>query len=310
MTLFRAKSVFATKVETTPGTAEALTGSEAAYNVFNLELQPDITVTERQGQGGAGRIAGIPAGRKGTATFRTEMPYNGTDIPNWVSVLFAGCGIVESGGVAKPLLEKPGSNVKTLTIAKYMDGKKRVLSGCAGTFQMVWNTGDLAYIDWTFTGIWGGETDASILAPTYPTVLPLRVSGGTTTFDSVSACMKSFTFNLGNVVTGLECNGSTSNTSGYEYFMVSDRNPKITGDPQSKLVATQDRIGQFLAGTEAAFSSSLAAPSSSAITFAAPKAQIISITEGDRERIAIDQIEWQCNRNGSTQNEEFSFTFS
>lgn len=310
MTLLRRKSVFACKTEATPGTAESLTGAEAAYNVFNCEIQPDITMIERQGQGGAGRLASIPAGIKGIATFRTEMPYNGTDIPNWASVLFPACGVTDTAGTFEPLLEAPGTNVKTLTIAKYMDGKRRLLRGCMGTFQIIWVTGELAVIDWTFMGVWDGESAQSILTPTYPTVAPLRVSGGTTTFNSVGACMQSLTFDAGNVVTPLECNNGSGNTSGYDYFIVADRNPKITGNPQSKLIATQDRMNLFLASTEAAFSSSIAAPSSSAITIAAPKAQIISNTEAEREGIAIDNIEWQCNRNGSAQNEEFSITFS
>jgi hypothetical protein len=311
MTLFRAKTVFAAKVETTPGTAVSLTGTDAAFNVYNFELQPNISFTERLSQGGAGRLASIPAGSQGTATFRTEIGYNGTDIPNWASVLFPACGLVNNGsGVFFPRLERPGANTKTLTIGRYMDGKRRLLYGAMGTFNMVLVTGEMGYIDWTFSGIWGGETDVSILAPTYPTDGPLRVSGGTTTYNSVSACMQSCSFDVGNVVTGLQCNGSTSNTTGFEYFLVSDRNPRITGNPQSNLVATQDRYGMMLASTEAAFSISLAAPSTSAVTLAAPKAQIVSISEGDQERIAIDQIEWQCNKNGSTENGEFSISFT
>jgi hypothetical protein len=310
MTLFRSKSIFACETEATPGTAETLAAADAAYNVFNFDIQPTVTMTERPGQGGTGNLASIPAGIMGTATFRTEMPYNGTDIPNWASILFPACGVVGSSGVFKPLLEAPGANVKTLTIAKYMDGKRRQLRGCMGTFQFLWTTGELAYIDWTFTGIWDGETAQSMLTPTYPSVPPLRVAGGATTFASVAACMQSLTFNIGNVVTGLQCNNGSSNTSGFEYFMVSRRTPTITGDPQSKLIATQDRMNQMLTSVEAAFSVSIAAPSASAITLAAPRAQIVSNTEAEREGIAIDQITWQCNQNGSTQNDEFSITFS
>lgn len=92
--------------------------------------------------------------------------------------------------------------------------------------------------------------------------------------------------------------------------MAVDRNPKITTDPLSVFVGTQDRYGNFFAGTEAAFSLSIAAPSSSAITLAAPKAQIIRIAEGDRGMMAMDDMELQCNKNVDAIDQEFSITFS
>jgi hypothetical protein len=311
MTLFRKKVVFAAAIETTIGTAVSIDATHGVYNAYNFELQPDMTPEERLGQGGAGRLSSVPVGRKAIATFRTDMAYNGTDIQNWALVLFPACGVINTTGTFAPLLAAPGASVKTATIARYCDGKRRIMYGAVGTFQMVFPTGRMAYIDWTFEGIWGGETDTAMITPNYPNVAPLRVSGGATTYDSVNLCMESCTFDVGNVITGLECNnGGESNNTGFEHFVISDRNPRITGNPQSKLVATQDRYGQFFNGTEAAFSLSIAAPSSSAITLAAPKAQIVSISEGDRNGVCIDEIEWQCNKNVDAADQEFSIAFS
>ena len=43
------KQVLAAKIETTPGTAEALTAAEAAFDVFSADIQPDIEYQNRQG---------------------------------------------------------------------------------------------------------------------------------------------------------------------------------------------------------------------------------------------------------------------
>jgi hypothetical protein len=55
---------------------------------------------------------------------------------------------------------------------------------------------------------------------------------------------------------------------------------------------------------------SIAAPAASVITLAAPKAQIIRISEGDRGMMAMDDMELQCNKNVDAADQEFSITFS
>jgi hypothetical protein len=84
----------------------------------------------------------------------------------------------------------------------------------------------------------------------------------------------------------------------------------VTGNPEAKLIATRDPNGQFLAMTEGALTWGLDGPTNSVLTTAAPKAQIIKVTEGYRNKLVTDEIEWQLNRNDSTQDQEFSFTFT
>lgn len=310
MPLFRKKVVFAATTENTPGTAEGITEANAVFNVQNFELQNETEMQEVPGQGGFGRLPSVPGPYRATATFRTNIGYDGTTIGNWASVLFPACGVVNSGGVFSPLAESPGTNVKTLTIARYCDGKRRFMYGCVGTFQWFFPTGELPYIDWTFSGVWGGESDIEMIEPNYPnTETPLRASGGATTYGGVNFCAAACTFDIGNVIEPIHCNNG-SKVEGFDYFMVVDRNPKITTDPLSVLVGTQNRYGSFFAGTEAAFSMSIAAPSNSSITLAAPKAQIIRITEGDRGMMCMDDMDLQCNKNVDAANQEFSITFS
>jgi predicted PilT family ATPase len=62
--------------------------------------------------------------------------------------------------------------------------------------------------------------------------------------------------------------------------------------------------------TEDTLTWSFDGPTNSVATFTAPKAQIVAITEADRNMIVTDEITWQCNRNGSNIDQEISLTFT
>lgn len=317
MPLLKRKRVFAAKVETTPGTAETLTNAEASYNAYDLVIQPSVEVEQREGQGAFNYLQGVPGARMGTATFRTDLGWDGTStMPTWASVLLPACGWVETSQVYNPTTESPGTNVKTLTIASYQAGngsagKRRLLTGAVGTFTINLPAGRMGFIEWEFTGVWGGETAAAVLAPTYPTASPIRFASATATFDSVDLTVENISFAAGNQVVMRE-DGSTA--SGYISGIITNREPRITCNPESVLIATQDRIQAWLNADEEAFSVALDGPSpsstTSTITIAAPKAQIINNQEGDRNRLVTDELELSCNKNGTTNDQELRITFA
>jgi hypothetical protein len=310
--------LFACKTETTVGTAETLTASEAAYNVYNLRINPQIDVAQREGQQGFGRLASVPGARMGVATFETGMPYDGTTIPSWASVLLPACGVpVATGTTYRPKTQVPGSGsaVKTVTIAGYCTGngtnaKVKSIFGAVGTCQIVAPTGRQIRLRWTFTGVYADEVDVgSLLSPTFPTATELRFSEGASSWAGSNMCLESMTFDLGNVVSPRYC---TTPIAGYDSFFISDRNPRVTANPESRLIATQDRYLQFKNQTEDTLSFTIGHPSSNAtIVISAPKAQIVNgPQEGVRDGIVTDEIEWQLNRNGSTTDQEFSIVFN
>lgn len=302
MPLLKRVRTLAAKVEATVGTAEALTGSEGAFNAYNVMIQPTITFEQREAQGQFGTLSAVPGARGGTATFRTDLGYDGTTVPSWATVLFPACGYVNNAGTFTPRSEAPGTNVKTLTIGCYLNGKFKSIAGAMGTFNLVFPTGRMAYIDWTFTGVWQAPTDTAIIAPTYPTHPTLRAANMTTTYNSVSFCSEQITFDSGNLITLIQC--QTGN--GFRNALVYDRAPRFTSNPESVLVATQDRYESLLSSTEAALSLAIG----SAITISAPAAQIVNAQEGDREGVVIDELEWQANKNGTNLDQDVSLVFS
>lgn len=304
MPLLRRIRTLAVAIETTPGTAETLDATDGALNVYNSIMQPSIDTETREGQGGFCYLPAVPGARMGTCTFRTDL-HVGAGQPNWASILLPACGWVESATVYTPRSEALGTNVKSATIGLYENGLLKQLRGAVGSFQIVLPTGRMGYIDWTFTGVWNGVTDTAIIAPTYPTTLPLRAAGGAVTYGGVEQKVENVNIDAGNSVIMRE---DPNETEGYISGLVTNRLPVITANPEAELVATEDRYGDWLAMSEAAWSYTVSGPSSSSIVISAPKAQIINAQEGDRNDLQIDDMTWNCNKNGATQDQELSIT--
>lgn len=310
MPLLKRRKVFACKTETTIGTAETLTAAEGVYNVYQLMVQPTIPMEQRESQGSFANLAAVPGGRMGTATFRTDLCWDGTAVePKWASVLLPACGYVDSGsGVFTPRSEAPGSNVKTLTIAEYVDGKRRLLTGCMGNFRFVFPTGRMAYIEWNFQGVWAGETDTAIIAPTYPTDTPIRVAScPAASWDSTPLVFEQCVIESGNDITMRE---DPMTAAGYKNAIVTARRPRATCNPETYLVIDQDRVGQWIAQGFATFALTLDAVSTATIGFSAPRAQVVNCQQGERNALVTDELEFDFNRNGSVADTDLSITFT
>jgi len=303
MPLLRRRAVFAAKVESVIGTAETITSSEGVYNARDFEIQPNIAMTRREGQGGFNYLAGIPEGMSGTCKITHDLSYDGTNIPTWASVLLPACGWVDTSGTFSPVSQGPGSGgVKTLTLAHYKDGKRALLSGAMGTFKIVCPTGKVAYIEFTFTGKYStDETTTAIIAPTYPTTLPMRFAAGALTWNSVALCTSSVEVDAGNSVIMRECVNATDR-SGYVSALVTNRAPVITADPESVLLATQNREDKWLTSTPEALSIMVGVTGSS-ITIAAPKAQLENKQQGNRSDMMVDNLTWLATAGASADTE-------
>jgi len=311
MPLLKRLRTLAAKVESTNGTAESLTAAEGVFNAYDLMVQADIEVEERQAQGSFDYLVGSPGARRGSVSFKTDVGWDGSALPAWASVLFPACGYVESSQVFTPQSEAPGSNVKTVTIGGFQAGRRKFLAGAVGNFRIVCPTGRMVTIEWEFQGVWQAVTDQTLIAPTYPTSAALRFGSGVVTYNSVAQKVENVTFDAGNEIKILE---DPSTASGFSYGIITSRRPVITLNPESQLVATEDRYGDWIAGNEYAFSCAIDGPtglvSNGSITIAAPKAQVFNVQEGDRDGVEIDEVELRCNKNAANKDQDVSITFT
>lgn len=308
MSIYRRQRVTAAKIEATAGTSEALSASDAAMNIYNAVIKPNIEREQLENQGGMGYKPSKGISRKGTATFRTYVEWDGTATePAWAETFLPACGYVKSGSTYTPRTEFAGSNVKTLTIGVYNGGKRRRIYGAMGNFVVTIETPKLVYFDWTFEGIYLGEDAIAMLAPTYPSDATLK-GIGLAEWNDIAFCPKTVSINANNELYLVEC--LNSSPYGYSHTVIKNRRPTITADPESVSIATQDRWAHMLNDAEYALELSINGPGNSTIGFTAPKAQLINLDEGEREGLVTDATEWQCNVNGSTQDQELSIIFT
>lgn len=309
MPLLRRKSVLAAKIETTSGTAESLAAADAAFNVFDLTMTANIPMTPRPSQGSFSSLPAVPELYGGTCSFRTEIYGDGAGgVPGWASTFLPACGWTNSAGTFSPKSETPGSNVKTLTIGAYIDGNRLLMRGCAGTFTLNFETGKIASINWTFTGVFSGNSAVALLAPTYPTALPLRVGNATFSIGAWSPCWQSMTIDAGNTVVLREC-ATNTDASGYAAAIITDRLPTGSINPEMELDGTKDNYNIWTSMTEEALAFSLV-NSTDKFAIAAPKLQRTNVAIGDRNGVVTDEITFQLNKSAAAGNDELTFTFS
>lgn len=307
--LLKRITTLAAKIETTRGTAESLTSSEGVYNAYDISIQPSIAMTDREASGSFNYLTAISEGQSATMTFKMDIEWDGTSTePKVFSVLMPCCGWVEATNVWKPKSEAPGTNVKTATLGAYINGKLMIIRGAMGTYVMTFPTGRKITMEFTFTGIYVEPTDTAIITPTYITTTPLNFKAASAcTFNSIKLDVEQITIAANNEVVLLE---DPEDASGYGHAIITSRRPTITANPQSVLVATQNRHNIWTTSTPYAVQITLDGPTNSTLGITAPKAQIVNIQNGDRNRIMVDETEFLCSKNGATHDEELYFTFT
>ena len=296
MPLFSRLRVFACKTETTVGTAIALGASDGVFNAFDTVIQPTGEWIKRKGQGVIRNMDGLVGLRSGTMTFKTELFGDGAaGVPTWASTLLPACGYVNSAGTFSPTLEAPGSNVKTLTMGCYENGLFKSIRGAVGNAKFTFEIGKQPMIEWTFMGSWVAVSDVTIIAPTYPTRIPMRAAGGSIAIGSWAPKFKTMTLDMGNVL-AVRPDIVPTDASGIHSYIITDRDPVGTFDPESGLVADTDAdvYGDWLAGTEDTFTL-YCDDANDKITFSSTKCQRTNVQEADREGLQIDNIGLQFN---------------
>ena len=286
--------------------------SDGAVNAFDIDFQAEITVEERESQGSFNRLKGSPGARKATLSFKCDMGWDGSSHPQWASVLLPACGVVATGDVYAPVSAPPDvDGVTTVTITFYLNGIKKTMFGCMGNFKFVATAGTMGTIEWTFEGQWDPVVDEAIIDPTYPQDLPPRFASQSCTWNSTNLLIESVDFDCGNELVLRE---DASTDSGFLTAIVTDRYPKVNVNPEARLVADDDHFGDWLSADEYQLTFGFTGPagdsSDGSIVVSAPKAQILNCQAGDRGKLATNDIEFGLNKNGQTEDQEFSITFT
>lgn len=306
--LLSVQHVFGGKIESVLGTAEALTATEAAFNVFDAKITADIKAIRRRGQATASDLPSIPGARAGSASFKTELVGDGSGTPSALDLFLLGCGFAAgSGGVYAPVTGS--STAKTLTLGHWLDGSRfKSIKGACGNVKFVFKSGEPVMCEWDFKGCWVAPTTAAMVAPAYPTVMPPRFAGAAFTIGGTSRVVSEMEIDLGNSVVIRQ---DATNASGYLAAVVADRQVKVTITLEAEAYGTKDWWADHLASTEAALACTVGSDSGNTFAFACPKLQIMDPPDDDdADGVSVHKLTFQANRSASAGDDELTVTAS
>lgn len=255
-----------------------------AGHVYDLECD---SVSEYQSREGTGLYLGPEfAGNQGEAlgksSFKTELKGNGSSgMDAFAAILLQACGLVKTGEVYS--VHSSHAAQKTISIAVWENGKKKMIQGCSGNVNISGEHGKSAELTCDFSGFWVDPIDESTPAWTPATQMPILFDSGTLTVGGENAKPSRFSIDIGVTLASI----------GGDYFIVSNIKPVITLDACECLVAEYDWHGLKKAGTPMAVSIPLT-DGTDTITIAAPAMVITELKGGEREELNILDLTGEC----------------
>jgi hypothetical protein len=289
--------VLAAKIETTTGTPISCSAADAVAPTFDPEMKYDIPLIERQQQGGTlSPIIQALGPRSVTLTYENELVGSGgSGLPNWTDRLL-GCGLQLNGTTFSPLTHA----ITTLTHELYLDGRKKLASGCMGNVAFTLKNGEKGRVKFNFRGVAQPPTDTAILAPTYTTMIAPRCGATAFTIGATTYRVDEIEIDLGNVVilrpdmTALDSN---SQATGFRAAYITGRKPTVRINPEALPLSTTDWYNIHRSSTTAALSCIVGGTANNIITFAAGKLQLMNPPQdGDRDGLMLDELEFLCTR--------------
>lgn len=311
------------KIETTPGVDATPSTSTDFIQAIDAQFNPDFQLIERNYmRPSLSRTPHIMGRQLATISFTTEVFATGvaavtTDAttqaqatPKWAD-LFEGCGyagaVVSSpaGKTYSPLT----SAQKTLTIYCYYDGLLHKLTGCMGTFVLNADAGQIATIQWNFTGVYNAPTATATPTPTFSTVDPPLVESCSFVIGSTAATV----FVNGKLSAEVQNNvvprADTNSTKGFNSMYITGRHPQLMISPESVLEASHPFWTDFAAAGKKAASFNIGATAGNKVLVTMPNTQISAITYSDRDGIRCYDVTLACISTTSTGNDELVFKF-
>lgn len=174
---------------------------------------------------------------------------------------------------------------KSATVITYEDGSasanglSKVIKGCIGDAKIVIEAGKLVTIESTLKGIYTAVADATVPTNTPSTTAPAVVQTASFSVGGYSAIIQKLEIDLGNAVGEKTDVNSARGIGGY---VITDRKPKGSMDPEATVVATNDWYGKFIGGTTGALSIVIGATAGNICTITMPTVQFGKPAAGKR----------------------------
>lgn len=277
------------KTETTTGTAISLSGSDGAFNAYNITYNPDIAIEERLGQSGWGILKSVHGTRFGTVEFEADLVGNGASgVASWATTLLLACGFTASGGV---FTTGYSASQPTLTIGFYADGSSHLLAGAAGSVTFPLRAGFPCRAQFSFTGKLVADADTALPTPDGNSNLPPRFASNAVTFGSYTPRLSTLEIAVNNT---LQMREDPADATGARSCVITDQRIAITADPELDTVSSRDWYTLLTGHTAENLSAAVGASANNIMTFAGTSAlQWTAIPIGERNGLLTRQVTGQ-----------------
>lgn len=286
----KARTLFA-KPELVYKTPVALAAADA-IRTANLTIRPfNATAIERNLDGPSfGSSGRIHAGAHVIVEFDVEMAGSGTagTAPPF-GHLFTACKMSETIVASTSVTYAPASQgTASETMYFQLDGQRHALCGARGTWSIKFDSQQIPYFHFVFTGVWIDPVSAADIAPTWTGWQTPRPVGfahtPTATLHGLASVFNAFSFDFGNDV-------QYFNNPGEEYVGIVDRKCSGSTTLLAPALSVKNYFTAALTDAQAAFNLVHGLTAGNIVTLAAPKVQILEPNYGDdRGRAMI-----QCN---------------
>lgn len=308
------RRIIAAKIEVTEGTAEILTAAEAGIIAIDAKWSPDIKMLSRTvALPTLSKMQDIPGLALAHISFKCELMGRTTafaagNLP-YVDPFLRACGfaatLVVTPGTETVTYAPASTGLPSLTMALYSDGVIKKITGARGTVKLSAEVGGQIFAEFDFLGAYNAPIDGAILSPTFPSHLPPLLTNATFSVAAYAPVLKGFSIDMGNKLAPRE---DANSLSGYRSFMLSDRDPRGSFDPEMTVIATHDWYGRWKAGTTGALNiGAVGGTQYNKVQITAPKLAYVKVSEGDREGLELASTDFQLAMN--TGDDEISIKF-
>lgn len=291
-------------VETVKGTAVSPAAVDAGIRVWDIGLEEQIEVHERNTvEAEFSQPHAIPGMRSYQLTFRSEVVGGtsaGSRPPMWQ--LLRACGLSEAIIVPTSVTYSEVANENsqvTVTIDVYRrvgaTVKRYRLTGAMGNVRAVCLSDGVPYFEFTFLGVYNEPADVADLltAPPYVMAGPPPVVSATITLMSQTLRCVGYEFDLGNKV---ELREDVNQASGYLHAVVVDRLPTLAVTPEEELAATVEWLSKKTTPTVGEFIGSIGSVAGNIFRIRAPAAQVMAAGFGTRGTRGVRPLNLTCRK--------------
>ncbi len=304
------RTVILAGIESSYGVDPTLTGADAILVENPSWANEGLRMSERPSvRTSIGKLQSIYGGRLMSVTFDVEIKGSGTagTAPE-LGVLLRACSmgetVVASTSVTYALVS---TGQESITLYFYIDGKRRILTGCHGNVSTALEVGAQGKMSFTFIGHVAAETDTAIVTPTYNSTVPVAAINASFSIGSYAAVIDALNFDLGNTVA---MPPNINAADGYGDIIITARDVSGSFSPEDVLVATNAFEADFLAGnTMALTTGTIGSSAGNRYAITAPAVYYSDTAKGDRDGVAT--LEQTCGfAETSATNDEISIAFT